>query len=83
MSLFRPQIYTRRNIGVRVPLLILNLGKKMKMSSQLHAPAALTADETPMRVKQEVCGAPQPAWIFCGQKNSCPYGDSNPGSSIS
>jgi len=28
----------------------------MKISGQLHAPAAVTADKTPMLVKQEVCG---------------------------
>jgi len=54
----------------------------MKMSGQLHAPAAVTADKTPMRVKQEVCGAPKPAWTFCGQKKSCLDGDSNTRSSI-
>ena len=50
----------------------------MKMGGQLHAPDAATADKTPMRVKQEVCGAPQPAWAFCVQKTFCPYGDSKP-----
>jgi len=54
----------------------------MKTSCQLQAPAALPADKTPISVKQEVCGASQPAWTFCGQKKPCLYGDSNPGSSI-